>query len=237
MITLRKRNGITSKRQESPSRDHKKNMHWTLLANGPLTLSSAIRARIASAERIVGVDGGSRHLRGLDLLPHLAVGDMDSIPSDLLEHYRNAGVEMHLHPPRKDATDLELALELALERGATSVTILGGTGGRLDHTLGNLFLLARCLPVGIPACIMDDRQCIHLVDRSLTLTGAPGDTLSLLPATPEVGGVSLSGLEYSLNEATLTFGTSWGMSNVFTETLATVTLRTGRLFVFHLFRP
>jgi thiamine pyrophosphokinase len=74
------------------------------------------------------------------------------------------------------------------------------------------------------------------VDRSLTLTGAPGDTLSLLPATPEVVGVSLSGLEYLLDEATLTFGTSWGMSNVFTETSATVTLRTGRLFVFHLFR-
>ena len=210
-------------------------MHWTLLANGPLTLSPAIRARIASAERIVGVDGGSRHLRDLDLLPHLAVGDMDSIPPDLLEHYRNAGVEMHLHPPRKDATDLELALELALERGATSVTILGGTGGRLDHTLGNLFLLARCLPHGVAACVMDEGQCVHLVDTELTLRGAVGDTLSLLPATPQASGVTLTGLEYPLRDATLTFGTSWGMSNVFVRDTAVVTVRSGRLFVFHLF--
>ncbi len=212
-------------------------MHWVLLANGPLTLSPVIRQVIFSADRLIGVDGGSRHLRPLDVRPHLAVGDMDSIPQDLLQDYRQTGVELHLHPPKKDATDLELALELALARGATRISILGGTGGRLDHTLGNLFLLSRCLPAGVPARIMDQEQCVHLTDQSLSISGAIGDTLSLLPATPEACGVSLSGLEYPLSDATLTFGTSWGMSNVFVETQATVTLRSGRLFVFHLFRP
>jgi thiamine pyrophosphokinase len=211
-------------------------MHWVLLANGPLTLSPVIRQVIFTADRLIGVDGGSRHLRLLDVRPHLAVGDMDSIPEDLLQEYRQADVELHLHPPKKDATDLELALELALTRGASRISILGGTGGRLDHTLGNLFLLSRCLPAGIPACIMDQEQCVHLTDQSLTLNGSVGDTLSLLPATPEASGVSLTGLEYPLQDATLTFGTSWGMSNVFVETRATVTLRSGRLFVFHLFR-
>ncbi len=211
-------------------------MHWVLLANGPLTPSPAIRQVISTADRLIGVDGGSRHLRHLGVRPHLAVGDMDSIPEDLLQDYRQAGVELHLHPPKKDATDLELALELAITRGATRISILGGTGGRLDHTLGNLFLLARCLPTGIPACIMDQEQCVHLTDQALTLDGAVGDTLSLLPATPEASGVSLTGLEYPLSEATLTFGTSWGMSNVFVEAQATVTVRSGWLFVFHLFR-
>jgi thiamine pyrophosphokinase len=211
-------------------------MHWVLLANGPLELSPKVRAMVSSADRLIGVDGGSRHLESLGVLPHLAVGDMDSIRGELLEQYRRVGVEMHLHPPKKDATDLELALELALERGASRISILGATGGRLDHTLGNLFLLARCLPAGIPACIMDQEQCIHLMDQTLTVSGAVGDTLSLLPATPEASGVSLTGLEYPLQDATLTFGTSWGMSNVFVETQATVTLRSGRLFVFHLFR-
>ena len=211
-------------------------MHWVLLANGPLELSPKVRAMVSSAERVIGVDGGSRHLESLGVLPHLAVGDMDSIPENLLQEYRQSGVELHLHPPKKDATDLELALELALARGASRISILGATGGRLDHTLGNLFLLARCLPSGIPACIMDQEQCIHLTDQTLILSGAVGDTLSLLPATPEVCGVSLTGLEYPLNDATLAFGTSWGMSNVFVKTQATVTLRSGRLFVFHLFR-
>lgn len=210
-------------------------MHWVLLANGPLTPSPAIRQLISDAGRLVGVDGGSRHLQLLGARPHLAVGDMDSIPEVLLQEYRQSGVELHLHPPKKDATDLELALELAITRGATRISILGATGGRLDHTLGNLFLLARCLPTGIPACIMDHEQCVHLTDQTLTVNGAAGDTLSLLPATPEACGVTLTGLEYPLHEATLTFGTSLGMSNVFVETRATVTLRGGRLFVFHLF--
>ncbi len=210
-------------------------MHWVLLANGPLTPSPAIRQLISDAGRLVGVDGGCRHLQLLGGRPHLAVGDMDSIPEILLQEYRQAGVEMHLHPPKKDATDLELALELAIIRGATRISILGATGGRLDHTLGNLYLLARCLPTGIPACIMDHEQCVHLTDQTLTVNGAVGDTLSLLPATPEACGVTLTGLEYPLHDATLTFGSSLGMSNVFVETRVTVTLRGGRLFVFHLF--
>lgn len=211
-------------------------MHWVLLANGPLAASPLIRQVISGAGRLVGVDGGSRHLHSLGVRPHLAVGDMDSILGELLEEYRREGVELHLHPPKKDATDLELALELALTRGATRISILGATGGRLDHTLGNLFLLSRCLPAGIPACIMDQDQCVHLTDQALTLSGAVGDTLSLLPATPEARGVSLTGLEYPLHDATLTFGTSWGMCNVFTRPEVTVSLRSGRLFVFHLFR-
>ena len=211
-------------------------MHWVLLANGPLTLSPPIRQVIADAGQLIGVDGGSRHLGLLGVRPHLAVGDMDSIPESLLQEYRQSGVELHLHPPKKDATDLELALELALARGASRISILGATGGRLDHTLGNLFLLSRCLPTGIPACIMDQEQCINLTDQSLTLRGAVGDTLSLLPATPDACGVSLSGLEYPLHNATLTFGTSWGMCNVFMRPEVTVSLESGRLFVFHLFR-
>ena len=159
-------------------------MHWVLLANGPLTLSPVIRQVIFSADRLIGVDGGSRHLRPLDVRPHLAVGDMDSIPQDLLQDYRQAGVELHLHPPKKDATDLELALELALARGASSISILGGTGGRLDHTLGNLFLLSRCLPAGVPARIMDQEQCVHLTDQSLSISGA---SLRMRCDRPEAG--------------------------------------------------
>jgi len=211
-------------------------MHWILFANGPLIPTPAIERLARNAERLAGVDGGGRHLHSLGLVPHLAVGDMDSISGELLTRYRAAGVEVHQHPPRKNATDLELALELALERGATRITILGGTGGRLDHTLANLFLLARCLPQGIPACVIDHEQHIHLVDTNLLLEGEIGDTLSLLPVTPQVSGLTLTGLEYPLSEATLDFGTSRTMCNVFAARQVSVTLRSGRLFAFHLHR-
>ncbi len=209
-------------------------MHWILCANGHCKPSPRIRDLIADADRVVGVDGGSRHLMALNVLPHIAVGDMDSIAPDVLAAYQDAGVALHLHPTRKDATDLELAMDLAFTAGATHITFLGMTGGRLDHTLGNLFLLTRCLENGVTACAMDADQTIHMTSGVLDLSGRIGDTLSLIPVTPEVRGVTLTGLEYPLHEATLRFGSTWGMSNVFSSSLAKVRLRAGRLLVFHL---
>ncbi|NLW82079.1 MAG: thiamine diphosphokinase [Desulfovibrionales bacterium] len=211
-------------------------MHWVLLANGHCQLAPRIQNLLSTADRLVAVDGGGSHLLAMGLTPHLAVGDMDSIPSELLELYRRQGVPLHLHPPQKDATDLELALHLAFAGQATRITLLGATGGRLDHTLGNLFLLSLCQAHSVPTCIMDAAQSVYLADSFLELQGTVGDTLSLMPVTPQAAGVTLSGLEYPLQNATLHFGTTWGMSNVFTSSTATVRLETGRLLVFHLHR-
>lgn len=209
-------------------------MHWILLANGDCHLTPRIAALIDCADRLVAVDGGSRHLEMLNRLPHLVIGDMDSIPAALLRRYHGLGIQRLQHPPRKDATDLELALDLAFREGATQVTILGAAGGRLDHTLGNLFLLRRCLENGVLGCIEDNEQTIHLISDDLKLTGQPGDILSLLPVTPEANGVTLAGLEYPLQDATLHFGTTQGISNIFSAHTATINLNSGLLLVFHL---
>lgn len=208
--------------------------HWVLAANGEPASSPRIRAVIADADRVISVDGGSRMLAALGVTPHLAVGDMDSTPPELLTRYRETGVELFLHPARKDATDLELALELALNGKAGFITILGATGGRLDHTLGNLLLLERCLERNTTARIMDDTQTVYLTDGLLNLQGRPGDTLSIIPVGGDANGVTLTGLEYPLQDAHLPFGSSQGLSNVFSGEKACVRLRSGRLLVFHL---
>jgi thiamine pyrophosphokinase len=208
--------------------------HWILVANGEASASPRIRTAIAAADRVVSVDGGSRMLAALNITPHLAVGDMDSTPPELLTRYRQAGVPLHLHPVRKDATDLELALDLALDADAAAITILGATGGRLDHTLGNLLLLERCLNRNIPSRIVDDNQTVYLTADNLEINGRPGDLLSIIPVSGDVGGVTLTGLEYPLQDAALPFSTSLGLSNVFTETKACIRIRSGRLLVFHL---
>lgn len=208
--------------------------HWILVANGQPSSSSRIRKAIAGASRIVSVDGGSRMLAALGVTPHLAVGDMDSTPPELLAQYKEAGVILHLHPPRKDATDLELAMDLATDAGATAITILGATGGRLDHTLGNLLLLERCLKRNIAACIMDDDQSVYLMDSFLELHGQSGDILSIIPVGGDASGVTLTNLEYPLSDAALPFASSQGLSNVFTGSKACIRIRSGRLLVFHL---
>lgn len=208
--------------------------HWILVANGQPSSSLRIRTAIAAANQVVSVDGGSRMLAALNVIPHQAVGDMDSTPPELLARYRQAGVALHLHPVRKDATDLELAMDLALDAGATAITILGATGGRLDHTLGNLLLLERCLNRNVMGCIMDDTQSVYLMASNLELCGQPGDTLSIIPVGGDVGGVTLTGLEYPLHNAPLPFASSQGLSNVFTGPKACIRIRSGRLLVFHL---
>lgn len=122
-------------------------MHWVLLANGPFTVSPAIRDVIFTADRLVGVDGGNMHLRALDARPHLAVGDMDSIPEELLAEYRREGVEMHLHPPKKDATDLELALEMALTGERPASPSSGPRAAGSTTPSGTSF----CWPVACPS--------------------------------------------------------------------------------------
>lgn len=209
-------------------------MYWVLAANGEPASSPRIRTVLASADRVVSVDGGSRMFAALGVTPHLAIGDMDSTPPELLAGYREAGVEIFLHPARKDATDLELALDLALDAKAEDITILGATGGRLDHTLGNLLLLERCLQQHVAARIMDDTQTIYLTDNRLELHGWPGDILSVIPVGGDADGVTLTGLEYPLRNARLSFASSQGLSNVFASTDACIQIRSGRLLVFHL---
>ena len=209
-------------------------MHWVLFVNGENTFSASTREVAASADRRVAVDGGSRHLSALGLLPHIVLGDMDSIPAELFNIYKKNGIELHLHPAHKDATDLELALELAIREGASKITLLGATGGRLDHTLGNLFLLTTCQSHGVHACIRDAGQSIYLVTDTLHLQGTTGDTLSLIPITSCVEGMTLTGLEYPLQNARLNFGSTLGISNVFIAPEVSVTVRNGQVLVIHL---
>ncbi len=212
-------------------------MHWILVANGDCECTPDLELLLDAADEVVGVDGGGRHLYRLGRRPTVVVGDMDSIPSQILEEYRGQGVRLHLHPPRKDETDLELALNLALANEASQITILAATGGRLDHTLANIFLLTRCLQHDVPATIRDRSQTIRLINGMVRIKGCPGDTLSLLPLTPEVCGVTLAGLEYPLHDDTLLFGSTWGMSNVFADSAAEIRLSSGLLLVIHQHQP
>lgn len=209
-------------------------MHWIFLANGDCAPNKRIREVVASADYVVGVDGGCRHLHHLGKLPHLVIGDMDSIPAQILTEYKKQGVRLQTYPRQKEATDLELALNLAVGK-ASQVTILGATGGRLDHTLGNLFLIAKILPDHIPVQLMDNGQTIYVTRSLAHIHGTPGDLISLLPLTADVTGISITGCQYPLRDATLTFGSTQGISNVLAHPEATIALRSGIMAVFHLY--
>ena len=143
------------------------------------------------------------------------------------------GGEIIRHPARKDETDLELALALAKERGVEEIVVLGALGRRLDMTLANITLLADPAWQGLKVSLLDrSRQAYCLTGPGRTpLTGRPGGTVSLIPLSARVTGVTLIGLEYPLNDAVLTIGSSRGVSNVLIGDKAAVRIESGRVII------
>ena len=96
--------------------------------------------------KIVAVDGGLKAARALGITPDVIVGDFDSADPSVLACYRKQEhIIWEVHQPEKDDTDTELALKRAMAMACTEIVLLGATGGRLDHMIGNIQLLYPCL--------------------------------------------------------------------------------------------
>lgn len=182
---------------------------------------------------LVAVDGGLRHLLQLGLTPQLIVGDLDSVNPGDLDLCMQWGVEILRFPSEKDATDLELALLDALQRGFNEIVITCAFGDRLDHTLGNLALLAMPELEGKRVLISQGTTTIYFVNDHIDLQTFPGALISLLPWGGTAQGVTTMGLQYALTDATLYPWKSRGISNVATSNQVSVSVKTGQLFLFH----
>lgn len=182
-----------------------------------------------SADLIIAADGGAARALAAGVRPHVVVGDMDSLAPDVLHSLRQAGVEIVTVPSRKDETDLELALVEAVRRGADDITIAGALGGRLDHTLGNVYLLAMPQLRGRRVRLVDGRVEAFVIWEQANIRGQRGDTVSLIPLTPEVRGIETEGLEYPLRRESLFMGPGRGISNVMLGPVARVSTADGIL--------
>ena len=189
---------------------------------------------------VVAADGGARHAALLGLAVDLWVGDGDSVGADALAALGAAGVELRHVAAAKDESDTELAVTAAMDRGATSLVVLGAFGGRrFDHSLANVGLLALPRLAAGSMTLLDATTRVRLLrapDRAgapvtLELVGRPGDLVSLLPFGPGVDGVTTAGLEWPLRDEPLPAGPARGLSNVRARTVASVTLRAGLLLV------
>lgn len=180
---------------------------------------------------LIVVDGALEVTHRLGLLPDYIVGDFDTVDRSLLSFYDEAIILRH--PPEKDQTDTELAIETALQAGCDSLVFFGATGSRLDHSLANIFLLQGLLKQNIEAVILNENNKLYLKNKGFTLKRkeACGDYVSLLPLTGTVEGVTLTGFKYPLQSYTLHREKTLGVSNEITAEEATVELTKGILIV------
>lgn len=210
-------------------------MHTIIIANAPDFDASPFKKLLNEADLIIAADGGGNALYRIGVAPQIIIGDLDSLLDDALHWAVEHDAELQRYPAAKDETDLELALLRAAERGAERISVLGAFGGRWDQTLANVFLLALPELIGRDVRLVDVNQHAFLVRDRATLHGTVGDTVSLLPLSGAAHGITTSGLEYALHEATLHFERARGVSNVLTEPTASVSLREGLLLIVHEF--
>jgi len=179
--------------------------------------------------RIIVADGGAGHARTLGLAVDVAVGDFDSIAAPDLEALERAGTRIVRHERAKDATDLELALDLALEEQPRRILVVGSGSGRTDHTFGQMQLLASDAYRSVEMDAQLGAASIHVIRGERLLTGAPGDLISLFAVHGPAEDVVTEGLVYSLHGETLAPGSSRGVSNVFAAARARITVEHGVL--------
>jgi thiamine pyrophosphokinase len=207
-----------------------------LFANGDIHDGQMVQRALAHAADalIIAADGGARVAAHFGLRPHCVIGDMDSIDPALLAELAAAGVEVQRYPQAKDETDLELALLYAVAHGASWLRVIGAIGDRLDQTLSNVYLLALPQLRGCDARLVAGKEETSLLlPGTLSIEGAPGDTVSLLPVSGIARGVRTEALEYALEDEDLLLGPARGISNVMRAAHAAVHLREGALLVLH----
>ncbi len=211
-------------------------MRAVIFANGMLERPDLATRLLHPGDYLISADGGLRHLRALGVTPRLLVGDLDSISPQDEQWLRERPVEVRRFPVDKDFTDLELALQAALQKGCEAILVVAALGGRLDQALANIALLSLPALRGVDVSLDDGVTEVRLIEHSLTIHGTPGDTVSLLPLGDAAQGVVTHDLKYPLKAETLTIGQTRGISNVMLKDSAAVDVAAGRLLCVHLRR-
>lgn len=176
---------------------------------------------------VVAADSGLHTALAFGQRVDVAVGDFDSASPDALAAASDAGTRIERHPRSKDQTDLELGLDRAIAQSPERIVVIGGYGGRLDHFLGNVLVLAsdRYRESTVEAHLGDGR--VYVVRDSIELNGRVGELLTLLPVHGAAHGVTTDGLRFPLTAETLEAGSTRGVSNEFVAPTASVRIDAG----------
>lgn len=182
----------------------------------------------------IAADSGMNFFYRTGLKPDWIIGDFDSASGEALEYFKGqTDISWIKLNPVKDDTDTESAIRKAIALGAEKITLLGATGTRIDHMLGNIELLGIGLQNHIPIQIVDERNRVRMIDSGITLEREKqfGKFVSLIPYTNVVKGLTLTGFKYPLYRYDLKGFCSLGVSNEIIEASATIKFEQGILIV------
>ena len=178
-------------------------------------------------------DSGMEFFRRTGIVPDVIIGDFDSVNADTLDFFKKKNdIEWTKLNPMKDDTDTEAAIRLAIEKGAQSITLLGATGSRIDHVLGNISLLGIGLESGTDISIIDTNNRIRMADKPVTIEKSAqyGRFVSLIAVTDD-NEVSLRGFKYPVTDYSFDRFTSLGISNEIIDDHAVIDIHRGKFII------
>ena len=200
-----------------------------------------------NSDFIICADGGYEIALSHGIIPHVVIGDADSGKmSRLSEQNKTVNApsskaksnndinnpEFVYFKQEKDVSDTFLCVEHAISLGFNEIEIFGGIGGRLDHTISNIQTIAKFSSASIKITMRDGGNFITVVsDSSITIKKEENFSLSLFSFSDICSGITTSGLQYSLTNATLQNSYPLGLSNEFVENEATIKVNQGKLLV------
>ena len=219
-------------------------MHTLIVTGGTLDYTFAKEyCKTLSYDKVFAVDMGLEYVHNLAMIPDMIIGDFDTVDGSLLMEYEQQiavgrlDTVLERYPAKKDATDTELALLKAIEMGTDEITLLAGTGSRLDHVLMNMNLLLQAEEAGIVCFMVDATNRIQLLSdhtRKNTVISKKkqhGRYLSIIPAAPIVTGLTIEGVAYPLNDGQICQGSSMTVSNYIVDDVAQISLNQGCVWV------
>ena len=218
--------------------------HIVIITGGNLDIEFAGKyLKTLSYDKVFAVDKGLEYVDTLGLKPDCLIGDFDTVNQDLLRAYASQIAQgeistvLERHPVRKDATDTELAVDMAIKMGASDITLLAATGSRLDHVLANVGLLLATARQHVNMYIIDTQNRIRVLTECdikkcmISKEEQFGKYISLVPISPVVEGVTLKGVLYPLVQATVCQGESRTVSNEILDDYMEVQLEKGAMLV------
>ena len=208
-------------------------MKGILVGSGNYFSKERFFDEIKDSDILIAIDGGMEWFSKLNINPNILIGDLDSISKKTLEELRSdKGLIIKKHPKEKDSTDMELGIDYLISNNCKEIIIFGGTGTRLDHTLANIFLLDKLNKKNIKGKIIDKNNTILIIDNNYEMKKELGKYISIIPITELGSTISLEGFKYDLNNYSLKFGSTMGVSNEIVDEKAYINVVKGTVVLF-----
>lgn len=202
-----------------------------IFLNGSPDSPDLLRRVAGRADLVVAADGGARYALEAGVVPDLVVGDMDSLGEGLAREVESRGASLERHPVRKDKMDGHLAVFAARERGRQRPTS-SAPWGRLGALFAVTHILLAAERIGLRSTVVADWGRMFVIEAgSRAVEGDPQDSVSIFPLSGPAADVTLEGMEYPLENATLEPGDTLGFHNELIGNEARVSVGNGALLV------